>query len=296
MKKMWVRNKEHRMHLKGRSQTLIQSDRYIPGSITDLETLPMYFDDRLVFEKRTGELEPYLLLSVTVAFKISPITSTAYDISDPTTIQNDLQKVREGFTVRAHDVKLSRVGQFCTNRDTYLPITSVVKETYFRLATLFTKRVAVYAGQIAGGHALSEDDRSEASYRVDLTRGTCDCGRFQAFWFLCAHVIAACGNLRIEYMPYINDVYSLECMHRVWNLEFLLVLDKSTWLPVSSALLNLSPNMNLRHVSRGCPNTTWIRNNIDIQERDDQQRLCEYCRNLRHTKATCSMLRVILGP
>ena len=34
----------------------------------------------------------------------------------------------------------------------HLPITSVVRETYFRLAALFQKRVASYAGQMQEGH------------------------------------------------------------------------------------------------------------------------------------------------
>ncbi|MFQ6630104.1 hypothetical protein Gotur_006563 [Gossypium turneri] len=34
----------------------------------------------------------------------------------------------------------------------YLPITSVVRETYFRLATLFPKRAGSYVGQMQGGH------------------------------------------------------------------------------------------------------------------------------------------------
>ncbi|MFQ6661799.1 hypothetical protein Gotur_029820 [Gossypium turneri] len=34
----------------------------------------------------------------------------------------------------------------------HLPITSIVQETYFRLAALFPKRAASYAGQMQGGH------------------------------------------------------------------------------------------------------------------------------------------------
>ncbi|MFQ6663376.1 hypothetical protein Gotur_030927 [Gossypium turneri] len=34
----------------------------------------------------------------------------------------------------------------------HLPITSVVRETYFRLAVLFPKRAASYAGQMQGCH------------------------------------------------------------------------------------------------------------------------------------------------
>ncbi|MFQ6670801.1 hypothetical protein Gotur_035565 [Gossypium turneri] len=34
----------------------------------------------------------------------------------------------------------------------HLPITSIVRQTYFRLAVLFPKRAASYAGQMQGGH------------------------------------------------------------------------------------------------------------------------------------------------
>ncbi|MFQ6638657.1 hypothetical protein Gotur_016708 [Gossypium turneri] len=34
----------------------------------------------------------------------------------------------------------------------HLPITSVVRKTYFRLAALFLKRAASYVGQMQGGH------------------------------------------------------------------------------------------------------------------------------------------------
>ncbi|KAK5775364.1 hypothetical protein PVK06_043248 [Gossypium arboreum] len=37
-------------------------------------------------------------------------------------------------------------------------------------------------------------------------------------------------------------------------------------------------------------NSTWIRTNMDVRERDNQQRLCGYCRNPGHTKATCQHL------
>ncbi|KAK5771458.1 hypothetical protein PVK06_047662 [Gossypium arboreum] len=108
-------------------------------------------------------------------------------------------------------------------------------------------------------------DMLGALYCVDLPGWICDCGRFQALWFSCAHVIFACGNLRIEYTPYINDVYKLECMHSVWSPEFPLVLDESMWLLVSSVPFELAPNRDMCCVSKGRPNSTRIRKNMDLQ-------------------------------
>ncbi|KAK5838951.1 hypothetical protein PVK06_007699 [Gossypium arboreum] len=43
----------------------------------------------------------------------------------------------------------------------YLSITSVVKETYFLLATLFPKRTIMYLGQIANDHVWCKDVMKE---------------------------------------------------------------------------------------------------------------------------------------
>ncbi|MFQ6622970.1 hypothetical protein Gotur_002844 [Gossypium turneri] len=111
----------------------------------------------------------------------------------------------------------------------HLPITSIVRETYFRLAALFPKRAASYAGQIQGGYVwcskvvqeinkakarantmhtvchdrdnlwfrVTEFDRPHQGvigrqYRVHLRNRTCDCGMFDALRYPCAHIIAAC--------------------------------------------------------------------------------------------------------
>ncbi|MFQ6650504.1 hypothetical protein Gotur_022412 [Gossypium turneri] len=111
----------------------------------------------------------------------------------------------------------------------HLSITSVVRETYFRLAALFPKRAASYAEQMQGGHVwcskvVQEINKAKArantmhtvchnrdnlwfrvaefdrpyqgvigeQYRVHLRNRTCDCGMFDALRYPFAHVIAAC--------------------------------------------------------------------------------------------------------
>ncbi|KAH1055537.1 hypothetical protein J1N35_033602 [Gossypium stocksii] len=53
----------------------------------------------------------------------------------------------------------------------HLPITSIVRETYFHLAALFSKRAASYKGQMQGGHAwcakvLQEINKVEARVNI----------------------------------------------------------------------------------------------------------------------------------
>ncbi|KAH1039485.1 hypothetical protein J1N35_041228 [Gossypium stocksii] len=99
---------------------------------------------------------------------------------------------------------------------------------------------------------------------------TYDCGRFQALRFPCAHTIAICGNIWTEYAPYINNVYRLQCIRSMWSPEFQHIPNVSMWLPVSSMPFELVPNNDLRRVSKGRPNSTQIRNSMDIWKRHDQ--------------------------
>ncbi|MFQ6624111.1 hypothetical protein Gotur_004321, partial [Gossypium turneri] len=183
----------------------------------------------------------------------------------------------------------------------HLPITSVVQEIYFRLAALFPKRAASYAGQMQGGHVwcskvvqeinkekaranimhtvchdrdnlwfrVTEFDRQHqgvagGQYRVHLRNMTCDCRKFDALRYPCAHVIAACQKLRLDPMSYVDKVYKLENMYNVWRHVFPPVSDTRKWPPVSLAPFKLLPDRELRRKPKGRPCSTRIRNNMDI--------------------------------
>ncbi|MFQ6627259.1 hypothetical protein Gotur_005402, partial [Gossypium turneri] len=183
----------------------------------------------------------------------------------------------------------------------HLPITSVVRKTYFHLATLFPKRAASYAGQMQGGHVwcnkvvqeinkakvlantvhtvchdqdnlwfcVTEFDRPHqgvigGQYCVHLRNRTYDCGMFDAFRYPCAHVLAACQNLRLDPMSYVDEVYKLENMYNVWRHVFQPVPDERKWPPVLLAPFKLLPDRELRRKPKGRPCSTRICNNMDI--------------------------------
>ncbi|KAH1083510.1 hypothetical protein J1N35_023271 [Gossypium stocksii] len=206
----------------------------------------------------------------------------------------------------------------------HLPVTSVVRETYFRLAALFPKRAVTYKGQMQGGHVwchkvLQAINKSKArvntmytvcydrdnlwfrvteydipnqcitggQYRVHLRNKTCDCGRFDALHYPCAHAIAACQNLRLDPMSYVDDVYKIEYMYNVWRHVFPPVPDERKWSSVSLAPFKLLPDRELRRKPKGRPCSSRIRNNMDLREITNQQKLCGWCRNPGHTSRSC---------
>ncbi|KAH7670616.1 Zinc finger PMZ-type protein [Dioscorea alata] len=155
-----------------------------------------------------------------------------------------------------------------------LPITALVKSTYFRLAELFVRKGVHAQAQIASGQIFSEVlmktiqenqqtacsiyvrqfDRDEnsfmvdemappqyggiaGSYRIDLRRRWCDCGEFQTLHFPCRHVLAAYVYIHLHWQAYVDNVYRLETIFNVYHKEFQPMSNERYWNPYNGPRL-----------------------------------------------------------
>ncbi|KAK5846395.1 hypothetical protein PVK06_002681 [Gossypium arboreum] len=82
------------------------------------------------------------------------------------------------------------------------------------------------------------------AYHVDLRQMTCNCGRFQALYYLCAYAIMTCALKRIDCMTYIDEVYSLKRVYNVWKSKFPPIFDENMWPPTSHVYFELVPDKN----------------------------------------------------
>ncbi|XP_016165314.1 uncharacterized protein LOC107607935 [Arachis ipaensis] len=137
-----------------------------------------------------------------------------------------------------------------------LPVCSLVKATYGRLAELFVRKGREAQAQMGTGQQFSQHlvkcieanlkmarcftvtvydrDNSEftvaettptgsfslGSYRVSLASHTCDCGYFQALHFPCPHALACCAYSRLTWEPYVHQVYRLSSVFSVYQMSF----------------------------------------------------------------------------
>lgn len=65
--------------------------------------------------------------------------------------------------------------------------------------------------------------RPKGYYRVELDRGWCDCGKFQAFHKPCNRVIEACSHARQDPSNLLSGVYKFINVYNVYNNIFLVV-------------------------------------------------------------------------
>ncbi|XP_017637631.1 uncharacterized protein LOC108479494 [Gossypium arboreum] len=131
------------------------------------------------------------------------------------------------------------------------------------------------------------------SYGVDLRNRRCDCRRFQTLHYPCAHVMAACAKVNLNVEQFVDDVYTLERMLRVWENEFPVLPDLSTW-EVLPSTFELVPDRGLRRSPRGRPQSFKIHNEMDIREKSDGKR-CGLYRLAGHNRRKCPQRNYHIG-
>ncbi|XP_052488020.1 uncharacterized protein LOC128041751 [Gossypium raimondii] len=125
------------------------------------------------------------------------------------------------------------------------------------------------------------------SYGVDLRNRRCDCRRFQTLHFPCAHVVAACAKVGLNVEQFIDEVYTIERTLHVWENEFPMLPDLSTW-EVPPTTFELVPDIRLRRNLKGRPQSSRIHNEMDIREKSDGN-LCGVCRLPGHNRSKCPL-------
>ncbi|XP_020979279.1 uncharacterized protein LOC107640192 [Arachis ipaensis] len=201
-----------------------------------------------------------------------------------------------------------------------LPVCSLVKATYGRLAELFVRKGRKAEAQMGTGQQFSQylvkcieanlktarcftvtvydRDNSEytvaettptgsfslGTYRVSLGSQTCDCRYFQALHFPCPHALACCAYSRLTWQPYVHQVYRLSSVFGVYQMGFTPPIPEGFWPPYVGPTVIPDPNM--RRAKEGRPRSTRIRTNMDDADPNRLKR-CGLCRQPGHSRRSC---------
>ncbi|XP_025662174.1 uncharacterized protein [Arachis hypogaea] len=196
-----------------------------------------------------------------------------------------------------------------------LPITALVKATFYRLNELFTRKRAEAEARINAGHVFSDivtsklhanqlasgniqvscfDRQNEVfevrempsrlEFAVDLRGLRCDCGEFQVDRIPCRHVFACCANQRLDWQLYVNDVYKMDQVRRVYRARFMPLGNPITWPAYNGP--RFIPNPYLRRVTKGRPRMTRFLNEMDTRMLHRPRR-CTLCGAEGHSRSRC---------
>ncbi|RYR67542.1 hypothetical protein Ahy_A03g013939 isoform E [Arachis hypogaea] len=201
-----------------------------------------------------------------------------------------------------------------------LPVASLVKATYCRLAELFVRKGREAEAQMGTGQQFSQHlvkcieanmktarcftvtlydrDNSEftvaettptgsfslGTYRVSLASRTCDCGYFQALHFPCQHALACCAYSRVTWTSYVHSVYQISSVFNVYRMGFTPPILEGFWPPYDGP--TVIPDPDKRRAREGRPRSTRIRTNMDEADPNRPKR-CGLCRQPGHTRRSC---------
>ncbi|PPD90126.1 hypothetical protein GOBAR_DD12946 [Gossypium barbadense] len=115
----------------------------------------------------------------------------------------------------------------------HLSISSVFSTTFYRLATLMLRIGQQQVNQMEARHVFFEDvkDAMVANGRMvrSMNVETMRLQEVQTVHYPCAHVMVTCAEVSLNVEQFINDVYTLKHTLRVWDNEFPVLPDLSTW-------------------------------------------------------------------
>ncbi|RYR13970.1 hypothetical protein Ahy_B04g070687 isoform C [Arachis hypogaea] len=180
-----------------------------------------------------------------------------------------------------------------------LPVTALVKATFYRLNELFTRKRLEAEARINAGHVFSDvvtsklranqiasgniqvscfDRQNEVfevrempsglEFAVDLRGLRCDCGEFQ----------------RLDWKLYVHDVYKMEQIRRVYRARFRPLDNPTTWPAYHGP--RFVPNPYLRRVSKGRPRMMRFLNEMDTRMLRRPRR-CTLCGAEGHSRSRC---------
>ncbi|PPE00224.1 hypothetical protein GOBAR_DD02742 [Gossypium barbadense] len=147
-----------------------------------------------------------------------------------------------------------------------LPISSVFSAIFYRC-------------QGCNGCKPSDGEVDECRSKLTMSSNVLSYGdyrsstrRFQTLHYLCAHVVATCAKVSLNVEQFVDDVYTLKCMLHVWENEFPILPDLSTW-EVPPMTFELVQDKGLGRNPKGRSQSSRIHNEVDIREKSDLRRL-----------------------
>ncbi|RYR68857.1 hypothetical protein Ahy_A03g015346 [Arachis hypogaea] len=144
-----------------------------------------------------------------------------------------------------------------------LLVTALVKATFYRLNTLFTRKRAEAEARISVDHLFSEyatekiqfNQTASGNIQVNLFDRHNDVFEVRempaADRISCHHVFACCANQRLDWKQYMHEVYTMAEIRKVYRTRFRPLENPTTW-PVYQGP-RLVPNPHLRRVAKGRP-------------------------------------------
>ncbi|RYR78592.1 hypothetical protein Ahy_A01g003431 [Arachis hypogaea] len=184
------------------------------------------------------------------------------------------------------------------------PMLALVRATYYWLNELFTRKNAEEHDRKLARftYSLFATQRIEANFdrrnelfevcempnekasSVDLARRTVDYGHFQVERLPCHHIIGCCANQRLNWQVYVNDVYMMTDIRKVYNIDFVPLGDLQTCRSYSG--LTLVAYLTLRRMSKGRPKLTRYLNEMDSRQMYGLRIYC-LCGRQGHSHSRC---------
>ncbi|XP_056690902.1 uncharacterized protein [Spinacia oleracea] len=204
----------------------------------------------------------------------------------------------------------------------FLPITALVKLTFYRVNSYFVERRRLSKKRLLDGHAYTikvtkdldtntekamhhkvdifhhehgiyqvttgRGDRADRkgghSHTVNFSLKTCTCNKLQIYKIPCSHVLACCRAYSLSPSQFIDPYFTSGEYVGTYNARFFPIPDKDYWSPYNGPKVVADTDQKR---TKGRPPSKRLRNEMDESVRGKVT--CSICRQKGHNKKTCSL-------
>ena len=124
---------------------------------------------------------------------------------------------------------------------------------------------------------------------IKLNEWSCDCGQFQAFRLSCLHAIATCAFYNLNYDDFVDPIYKLENIFKVYQHHFHSPESKDTWSQYLDPHFMSNPSK--RQQTSGRSAITRTHNEMD-EPIPNKPKKCSLCRSEGYNRTNCPYKQV----
>jgi hypothetical protein len=116
----------------------------------------------------------------------------------------------------------------------------------------------------------------------------CSCNKPKLFHLPCSHVLAVCGQLKMDAISFVSEYYLKESVLNTWTCEMFGFRVVGNFNKLDPADREYIPDPGLLRTSRGRRKSKRIRNDMDESEAGGPTRQCILCKEFGHRETHCT--------
>ncbi|XP_074266184.1 uncharacterized protein LOC141588651 [Silene latifolia] len=157
-----------------------------------------------------------------------------------------------------------------------------IEKSVHHKVTIFHHEDGVY--QVRTGKGDRGQGKGSHTQTVNFSQRTCTCKKLQIYKYPCSHILSVCRAYSLSWSQFVDSFFSSEEYLNSYSARFHPIPDEDNWAPYNGPTIIVDEG---QRRGRGRPRSKRLKNEMDDTVRGKVT--CSICRNIGHNRKTCAL-------